>query len=181
MQNAKVKLLFLLIVTGTLVSACGGATTTTVQVTPPQTGNLDEQTGTEQNTSILEDENAEVPTSTGTTTPPVSTPVTTPAATSVYKDGSYSTTATYNSPGGTQNLGVTLSLKNDVIVSVSIQNLATVQICMMYENAFSQGISSVVVGKSLASLGSIGAVNGSSLTPHAFNSAVTAIKAQAKN
>ena len=45
---------------------------------------------------------------------------------------------------------------------------------------FANGISSVIVGKSIDTLGKIGAVNGSSLTPNAFNTAVAAIKTQAK-
>lgn len=185
MKNTTAKLLFLLIVTGALFTACARKD----DVSTTTEGSLDESVTAEDLESEDDDDAPTTSNTTPTETPapvPVATPTETPTTTttttksSTYKDGTYSSTTSYNSPAGMQNMGVTLSLKGDVIQSVSIQQLATVQTCMMYQQAFSQGINSVVVGKSLASLGSIGAVNGTSLTPNGFNSAVSAIKAQAK-
>jgi hypothetical protein len=185
MQNTTAKLLFLLIVTGALFVGCDRKDAVTTTTTG---GSLDQSvlTGLDDNDDDWDEDEDEgfesedddyVPQS---TTPATST--TTPTTTTqnaTYKDGTYSSTSSYNTPAGVQKMGVTLSLKDGVIQSVSIDELATVQTCMMYQQVFNQGINSLVVGKSLASLGSIGAVNGASLTPNGFNSSVTAIRAQA--
>lgn len=99
---------------------------------------------------------------------------------SSYQDGTYSENATYMSPAGKDTVGVSLTLKDGVITAVSIENLATNEGSILYQNLFAEGISAVVVGKPIDSLGSIGAVNGSSLTPVGFNAAVEAIMADAQ-
>jgi uncharacterized protein with FMN-binding domain len=112
-----------------------------------------------------------------TPTKPTSKPVT---STSKYKDGSYSVTTQYMSPGGLDNLGVTLAIAKDKITSVSIQNGASDRTSANYQNRFSSGIQSAVIGQNLASL-SIDVVSGASLTSNSFNDALSQIRAQAKN
>jgi hypothetical protein len=101
--------------------------------------------------------------------------------TSVYADGSYTQTGSYQNPVGSEDISVSITLADDkvtgVIVTLNAVNVTTKQ----YQDLFSGGISSVVVGKSLEELGATGNVNGSSLTPKGFNDAVAAIKSAAKN
>lgn len=186
MQNTTAKLLFLLIVTGALFVGCARKDDETIETSGSLgqsiVGELDDESEGEEGEEEWgeEGDDDDYPTpSTNTTTTPTPTAPSTTTQDATYKDGTYSSTSSYNSPGGVQKMGVTLVLKGNVIQSVSINKLATVQTCMMYQQVFDQGISSLVVGKSLANLGSIGAVNGASLTPIGFNSSVADIKTQA--
>lgn len=190
MQNTTAKLLFLLIVTGALFVGCARKDDETIEtIETIETsgslgqsivGELDDEGEDENEEEGVDDDDYPTPSANTTTT--TTTPTTTPSTTtqsSTYKDGTYSSTSSYNTPAGVQKMGITLSLKGGVIQSVSVDHLATIQICQSYQEVFDQGISGLVVGKSLASLGSIGAVNGASLTPNGFNSSVAAIKTQA--
>ncbi len=99
---------------------------------------------------------------------------------SQYKDGTYTSTGNYDSPGGMEKIGVTVTLTNGVIKSVSVDTGTPSSFdAQKYQNKFSQGISGVVVGKSLDQA-TVGRVNGSSLTGIGFNEAITKIKTQAK-
>lgn len=96
-----------------------------------------------------------------------------------YKDGTYTQTGSYSTPAGTEQIGVTLTLEAGVVTSVSINNTAKDDVSIGFVKLFSEGISSVVVGKPIESISNVGAVNGSSLTPNGFGSAVEAIMAEA--
>ena len=117
------------------------------------------------------------------TTTPVVTPVTVktaPAAsTSVYKDGTYSATGSYFSPGGPDKLGVTLTLANDVVTSVSVTPEAGDGTSARYQQRFISGYKTYVVGQNIASI-HLTRVSGSSLTPIGFDDALAQIKAEAK-
>lgn len=187
MQNTTAKLLFLLIVTGALFVGCARKDDETIEtggsLGQSIVGELDDESEDEDDEEGEEgegwDDDYPTPSTNTTTTPSTTTPTTSTTQSSTYKDGTYSSTSSYNTPAGVQKMGITLSLKGGVIQSVSVDHLATIQICQSYQEVFDQGISGLVVGKSLASLGSIGAVNGASLTPNGFNSSVAAIKTQA--
>lgn len=112
------------------------------------------------------------------TSAPVET--TNPASASGYKDGTYNTTATYMSPGGTDNLGVAVTLKNNTISAVTVTNMAGDGTSKMYQNRFIGGIQAAIIGKSIADL-KVGVVSGASLASSAFNSALTTIRTQASN
>jgi hypothetical protein len=115
------------------------------------------------------------------TTAPVTTPLPTPSTTSyAYKDGNYSATGTYNSPGGNETLRVTLDLKNDLISDLAVTSVQINSTAVPYENAFEGGIQSVAVGKDFNTL-NIGPVAGSSLSSIGFNRAITTIKGHAAN
>jgi uncharacterized protein with FMN-binding domain len=123
-----------------------------------------------------------------TTTTPVETPVTVPAkgemgdstSTPIYKDGTYSATGNYNSPGGAEELGVTLTIKNDVVVDAVVVSKAFRPESMQYQGKFVANFKSQVIGKKLADL-NLTKVSGSSLTPKGFDDAVAKIKVQAQS
>lgn len=187
--------LFLFLVTGLLFAGCQ----TPTEVDDDDVGgSLEEsfeiETGTE------EEEEEDAPTESGYDAPLTNTGSTptdcatvdpslaaalgcapaTETSESTYKDGTYSENAAYTSPAGQESIGVTLTLKDGVVSGVSISKFATNETSIVYQGLFADGISSVVVGKSIDSLGSIGAVNGSSLTPIGFNTAVDSILSQAQ-
>ncbi len=162
--------LFLFLVTGMLFTGCEKTSTGTEEEV---SGSLEESLGveTEETSEAVnfEDFNGTLEETEGSS-----------SSESTYKDGTYSENTSYMSPAGQDTVGVSLTLKDGVITAVSIQNLATNEASIAYQNLFADGISSVVVGKSIDSLGSIGAVNGASLTPVGFNAAVKAIMADAQ-
>lgn len=110
------------------------------------------------------------------TTNPVSTPVPSDAT---YKDGSYSADGTYRSPGGNEKIGVTLTIANNVISSVSIQTYGSGSDAELYQSQFKDGISAIVVGKKVNDV-SVSRVSGSSLTSTGFNNALEIIKSDAQ-
>jgi uncharacterized protein with FMN-binding domain len=116
------------------------------------------------------------------TTPiiPTITPVIVPKQTaSVYTDGTYSATGSYGSPGGQEQLSVTLSLINDIITAVSVTPGAYDRRSQNYQNAFISGYKQYVLGKNIADV-NLTRISGSSLTPIGFNNALAQIKAKAK-
>ncbi len=121
-----------------------------------------------------------------TSTPPVdttgTTTVTVPPATkpvSVYKDGTYTATGSYVSPGGPDQVGVTLTLKNDLITDITVTPMPGDRESAQYQNKFISGYKPLVVGKDIATV-SLSKVSGSSLTSRGFNAALAQIKTQAK-
>ncbi|HEX3678721.1 MAG TPA: hypothetical protein VHU90_03280 [Galbitalea sp.] len=98
---------------------------------------------------------------------------------STYKDGTYSADGSYVSPGGQEEIAVTLTVKNDLITAVSVRTVAADAEATQYEAQFASGISAVAVGKDLGAL-SVGTVAGSSLTSHGFDVALAAIRSKAQ-
>jgi uncharacterized protein with FMN-binding domain len=105
-------------------------------------------------------------------------PIPTSVAT-VYKDGTYSATGSYMSPGGYDEIGVTLTLSKDVITSVSATNGAGDGTSSRYIDKFISGFKSYVVGQNIADV-HLTKVSGASLTPKGFNDAIAQIKTKAK-
>ncbi len=153
--------LFLFIVTGLLFTGCAKD-----PAVEDMNGSLEESL--ELNTET---------TTSGSTTDSTSTS----EEESAYKDGSYTETGTYMSPAGEESITVTLKLEAGLVKSVSIGKEASNEASKQYQTLFADGISSLVVGKPIDSLGSLGAVNGSSLTPKGFEEAVKAILSDAEN
>jgi len=108
--------------------------------------------------------------------PPSSAPA--PAA-HQFKDGQYSAAADYNSPGGTQHLGVTVTLAADKVTAAKLDLLGDAGIAHSYQTLFESGYSAQVIGKDIASI-KLGVVAGSSLTGQGFNKALDQIEAQAR-
>lgn len=119
------------------------------------------------------------------------TPVVEPAAdtstspgttdtTTTYKDGTYTAIGSYSSPGGTEKITVTVTLKNGVIASTSAISGAIDQEGQEFQASFISGYQVQVVGKRVSDV-RLSRVSGSSLTPLGFNAALTQIKSQAKS
>ncbi|MDB5255062.1 MAG: FMN-binding protein [Candidatus Nomurabacteria bacterium] len=113
-------------------------------------------------------------------TPVADKPTTTKApSTSTYKDGTYTATGSYRSPGGPDEIGVTVQLRNDIVTSVSITPMPHDPTSVEYQAKFASGYKAYVVGKDIDSV-KLGAVSGSSLTGIGFNDAIAKIKVKAK-
>lgn len=101
-----------------------------------------------------------------------------PEPESTYVDGTYSATGTYTSPAGKEELPVTLTLENDVIVAASVTTPATHPLSQKFQTIFAENFQQLVVGKRLDEV-NLTKVSGSSLAPIGFTHAVTQIKAEA--
>jgi uncharacterized protein with FMN-binding domain len=107
------------------------------------------------------------------------TPTATAAPSSTYKDGTYKATGTYRSPGGTEKLGVTITIKGDTVTDSAVTNGATEPTGREYQTEFIAAYKSFVTGKAIDDI-SLSRVSGSSLTSGGFNDALSQIKSQAK-
>ena len=110
-------------------------------------------------------------------TPPT-TPTPKPAPTTAFKDGTYSADGDYFAPSGSEKIGITLTVKNDIILSASAAVRATQPTSKKYQEVFAAGFGAKIVGKKMSEI-SLDTVSGSSLTPQGFNDAVSKIRAQA--
>ena len=115
-------------------------------------------------------------TQTTTTTP---RPTTSDADTSAtYTDGEYTETGSYSTPGGTEDITVTLTLADDIVTAVSAKGSATSGNSAQYQSQFLSGYKANVEGKDVDTI-SLSRISGSSLTSDGFNKALEAIKADA--
>ena len=95
-----------------------------------------------------------------------------------YKDGTYSATGNYTSPAGAEEVAITITLKDDVITAAEFDGKATHPTSRKMQDKFDAGFQEVVVGKAIDGL-SLTVVNGSSLAPKGFMSALEKVKAEA--
>lgn len=102
-----------------------------------------------------------------------------PSTAATYKDGTYKATGSYNSPGGTETVNVSLTVKDGIVTDSTVSTSGNNPTGKMYQDQFVSGYKSQVTGKNIDSL-SVTKVSGSSLTPKGFNQAVMQIKAEAK-
>jgi uncharacterized protein with FMN-binding domain len=102
------------------------------------------------------------------------------SAASAYKDGTYSATGSYDTPGGPESIGVSLTVKNGAVADSTVTSNARDADSTRYQSMFMSAYKPQVVGKSLDSI-SLSRVSGSSLTSGGFNDAVAQIKSQAKS
>ncbi|HEY0220842.1 MAG TPA: hypothetical protein VGC58_01325 [Candidatus Paceibacterota bacterium] len=112
-------------------------------------------------------------------TPEVTKDDNTSSVTYLYKDGTYSATGNYVSPGGSEEVLVSLILKGDIVTDVTLTPKATRPISLQMQQTVSQNLKNLVVGKKLNEV-TLDKVSGSSLSPKGFNDAVTKIKVSAK-
>jgi uncharacterized protein with FMN-binding domain len=106
------------------------------------------------------------------------TPVSTTPSTSPYKDGTYSATGSYLSPGGEDDLHVSVTLANGIITDATVTSGAHDQTSAHYQGIFINNCRPLVVGKNINDV-VLSKVSGSSLTSGGFNDALTKIKAEA--
>ena len=121
--------------------------------------------------SIEETQAISTPVPTETTTSTTSTPNT-------YKDGTYSATGTYSTPGGTELIGVKVTVVNGQITQASVTQMGKSPTAKDKQEEFATGFKPVVVGKALSSL-NLDKVSGASLTTNGFNDALEQIRTQA--
>lgn len=100
--------------------------------------------------------------------------------TSGYKDGTYKVVSDYMSPGGKDQLGVSVTLSGNKISAVTVSPMPGDKTSERYQQRFASGISSVAIGQSIDTF-QVGVVSGASLASNAFNQALAQVKAQAKN
>ncbi|RYF28477.1 MAG: calcium-binding protein [Chloroflexi bacterium] len=95
-----------------------------------------------------------------------------------YKDGTYSADGSYRSPGGNETIGVTVSLKDNIVTAVDIKTNASGN-SAQYQTMFKNGVGNLTVGKNIDEI-NLSRVSGSSLTSTGFNDALDEIKDEAK-
>ena len=98
---------------------------------------------------------------------------------STYKDGTYTASSSYQTPGGQEDITVKLSLANGAVTGTTISQAANNRESEQYQGSFKQNYSSYVVGKKLSDI-NLSRVSGSSLTSDGFNQALDQIMSQAK-
>jgi flagellar basal body-associated protein FliL len=96
----------------------------------------------------------------------------------VYKDGTYTVDGAYTSPAGAETIGITLTLKKNIITSATAKMEAKNPKSIKFQNDFIKNFKPMVVGKNISDL-QLGKVSGSSLTPIGFNDALSKIEAKA--
>lgn len=101
------------------------------------------------------------------------------SSTSSLKDGMYSATGNYQTPGGRESIGVTVTLSSGTITDASVQQKASGGESVEFQGKFASGFKSLVVGKNIDEV-SLSRVAGSSLTSGGFNNALQDIENQAK-
>lgn len=100
-------------------------------------------------------------------------------ADATYKDGTYKASGSYQSPGGTETIDLTVVLEDSVIKSTDLANHPATRDSEDYQGRFISGYKSLVVGKKIDDV-SLNRVSGSSLTSGGFNRALEQIKSDAK-
>ncbi|WP_294569377.1 hypothetical protein [uncultured Arthrobacter sp.] len=96
-----------------------------------------------------------------------------------YEDGEFTQVGSYVSPGGTEEIGVSLTLEKDVVTAVTTEPMPSNPTAKLYQERFSGGIQEEIVGKKLDEL-KVDKVAGSSLTSGGFAEATDLIKSEAK-
>ena len=112
------------------------------------------------------------------TTAPTDTD-TTPVSTT-FKDGTYSSTGSYQTPGGQESIGVKVTLANSVITDASVTKMGQSGEAQEYQTEFANAFKSKVVGKKVSEV-KLDRVAGSSLTSNGFNNALSDIEKQAQS
>ena len=141
-------------------SAANHATTTPTTTTPntaATSGNTDTTGTTTNNTSA--------------------TPAQT--ASSGYKDGTYSATTQYRVPRGSNNIDVSVTVKDGIVTAVKASHDYNDRESGMYIDSFESTLQSAVAGKSLDGL-QLNRIGGATLTTVAFDDAIASIQNDAK-
>ncbi len=96
-----------------------------------------------------------------------------------YQDGTYEATGSYNSPGGREEITVSIVLSDGKVSDSSAKANAASGTSRQYQSEFIDNYKSLIIGKSLDEI-QLDRVAGSSLTSNGFNDAVDAIKHSAE-
>jgi len=118
-------------------------------------------------------------TSSGATTPaPTTASPDNSASSGNYKDGSYSANSNYQSPGGIEDLSLSITVKEGVVTASTVKQNANNHDSEEYQDDFQQNYKRFVIGKKLSDI-KLSHVSGSSLTSEGFNEALDKIRSQA--
>jgi uncharacterized protein with FMN-binding domain len=98
---------------------------------------------------------------------------------STYKDGTYSASSEYYVPHGTEDIQVSVTLKNGVITASSVTNSESDPDSAQFQGSFTSAYKSYVIGKSISGL-SLNTVSGASDTTQGFNDALSKIASEAQ-
>lgn len=128
------------------------------------------------NTQIIEE--TPLPVSQGIPSQPTQVPAVT-SPTTRYKDGTYTKKGFYTSPAGSEEVTISLTLKDDVIVAATFKGEATNPASINNQRKFASGFEAAVVGKSVDGV-VVTVVNGASLTGKGFMDALAKIKSEAR-
>jgi hypothetical protein len=110
---------------------------------------------------------------------PTRTPTPVPKPTTKFRNGTYTATGTYRTPGGNESIRVTLTISNDVVTNSTVTSLAQGNTTKAFQQDFIANYRSLVVGRQLDQL-NLTKVSSSSLTPNGFNRATDTIEGQAR-
>lgn len=97
-----------------------------------------------------------------------------------YKDGTYEATGSYLTPGGEETIDLTVTIKDNKVVSTSFVSEPKNRQTVEYQGKFKENYTALVVGKNIDEI-SLTRVSGSSLTSTGFHDALDQIKTQAKS
>ena len=100
--------------------------------------------------------------------------------THTYKDGKYSAEGDYRSPGGPEQVKVSITLKAGTITDADVVSEATLPKSKHFQGLFISGYKPLVIGKKINEV-QLDKVAGSSLTPKGFNDALAKIMTQAQS
>ena len=95
-----------------------------------------------------------------------------------YKDGAYTATGSYDSPGGTEKITISVTLKDGTVTDTSAKGGAVDAEGEEYQSQFIAAYKDQVIGKNINNI-SLSRVSGSSLTSQGFNNALSQIKQEA--
>lgn len=96
-----------------------------------------------------------------------------------YTDGTYTATGEYNTPDGLEEIAVTVTLVDDVVTDVAVDDSKVYsREAQEYTARFISGVDRLVVGKRIDNV-ALSRVSGSSLTSAGFNEALASIKHEA--
>lgn len=96
-----------------------------------------------------------------------------------YKNGTYTKMGDYVSPGGPEQIEVTVTVIDGVITDATVVAKATLAGSVKMQNAFIGGFKEFVIGKNIEEI-KLDKVAGSSLTPKGFNEAIQEVMQEAK-
>jgi len=113
-----------------------------------------------------------------TTTTTTSGTSSTGATSSQYADGTYSAVGYYFEPEGQEQVNVSVTLKNGVVIASTFSGTPTDSTAQRMMMQFDAGYQNYVVGQPIDQI-NLSVVNGSSLTPMGFMDALQKIKSQA--
>lgn len=102
------------------------------------------------------------------------------ATSGTYKNGNYSVTGNYVSPGGPRELNVAVTLDGNIIKEAEVTGTATDATSKRFQGEFIQNFKPMIIGKNIDEV-NLSKVAGSSLSPIGFNDALAKIKKEASS